>query len=95
MSLSAAAGAGKALGLSLAACAGLNLVGFGITAATQTHKITDITGTSAFVASSVATYAFAARGLGLGACRPVALGLTVCTSVWALRLGSYLGGRIR
>lgn len=41
--------------------AGANTLGFAVTAVTQSHKITDLTGTAAFAASAWATHAAAAR----------------------------------
>ena len=45
------------LKLSAVVVFGMNSLGFLVTAATHTHKLTDITGTGAFVASSWATCA--------------------------------------
>lgn len=41
--------------------AATNALGFAVTALTQSHKITDLTGTAAFAASAWATRAAAAR----------------------------------
>ena len=73
-------------------------VGFLVTAATQSHKITDLCGTSAFIASAWATHAAACKAAG----RPVAgrgapgrsLALTLLTTAWGVRLSAYLFGRV-
>lgn len=44
-------------------CAATNALGFAVTAVTQSHRITDLTGTAAFAASALATRAAAARSV--------------------------------
>ncbi|CAM9893095.1 unnamed protein product, partial [Sphacelaria rigidula] len=70
---------------------GANLVGFGITASTKTHKITDLTGAGAFVLSAAAcawkSGSFASRAL-----RPMLLNVAV--GLWGVRLAGYLFQRI-
>jgi steroid 5-alpha reductase family enzyme len=88
----------SALGLSASVIAAVNGAGFLVTAATQSHKVTDLAGTSAFIASAWATHAAAARSAG----RPVlgrgapgrSLALTLLTTAWGVRLSSYLFGRV-
>jgi steroid 5-alpha reductase family enzyme len=74
------------LGKSAAVIGGLNLAGFALTAATGTHRITDLTGTAAFALSALATYG--KKGT------IVSKLLTGAVVLWAGRLGGYLFGRI-
>ena len=87
-----------ALTLSAAVIASVNGVGFLITAATESHKITDLCGTSAFLASAWATHAAASKAAGrpaLGAGAPGrSLALTLLTTAWGVRLSAYLFGRV-
>lgn len=53
-----------------------NAVGFAVTAVTQSHKITDLTGTAGFALSAVATHTAACR-CGAGRC----LHCTACTAL--------------
>jgi hypothetical protein len=69
-----------------------NAVGFGVTAVTQSHKITDLTGTAAFAASAIATLVTTA-GRPLSLMSPSVL-LTGAVATWAVRLGSYLFYRV-
>ncbi|PSC67318.1 hypothetical protein C2E20_8998 [Micractinium conductrix] len=75
--------------------AATNALGFAVTALTQSHKITDLTGTAAFAASAWATRAAAARALGEPLLAPTRGALLAsCVSLWALRLGGYLFYRV-
>ena len=85
----------SALRLSALTIGAVNGAGFTITAATHTHAVTDLSGTAAFVASSWATWAAAARAGGIplvSATRGFAL--TAVVTGWGLRLGSYLFSRV-
>eukprot|EP00179_Madagascaria_erythrocladioides_P005807 CAMPEP_0198312428 /NCGR_PEP_ID=MMETSP1450-20131203/3800_1 /TAXON_ID=753684 ORGANISM="Madagascaria erythrocladiodes, Strain CCMP3234" /NCGR_SAMPLE_ID=MMETSP1450 /ASSEMBLY_ACC=CAM_ASM_001115 /LENGTH=109 /DNA_ID=CAMNT_0044015373 /DNA_START=21 /DNA_END=347 /DNA_ORIENTATION=+ len=93
--------AANALWLSAKVVVGMNAAGFCVTAATKTHKITDLTGTAAFAASTLAT-AYAATAAAPGA-SPVAVWramplrtqlLAACVSLWSARLGSHLFARV-
>ncbi|GMH34043.1 hypothetical protein BSKO_01877 [Bryopsis sp. KO-2023] len=86
---------GPALRRSAKVILGLNLVGFLITAATSTHKITDLVGTGAFVVATWTGH--------LAHCRlnrtPVfgwsrSLLLTCCVSLWGIRLAGFLFYRV-
>ncbi|CAM9770453.1 unnamed protein product [Pylaiella littoralis] len=70
---------------------GANLIGFGITASTKTHKLTDLTGAGAFVLSATAC-AWKSGSFQSGAVRPLLLNVAV--GVWGVRLASYLFARI-
>ncbi|EFN53044.1 hypothetical protein CHLNCDRAFT_137283 [Chlorella variabilis] len=75
--------------------AATNAAGFLVTAVTQSHKITDLTGTAAFAASAWATHAAAARAMGTPLLAPSRGSLLAgCVSLWALRLGGYLFYRV-
>lgn len=88
----------SALTLSASVIGAVNGAGFLVTAATQSHKVTDLAGTSAFIASAWATHGAAARAAG----RPVlgrgapgrSLALTLLTTAWGVRLSAYLFGRV-
>lgn len=88
----------SALTLSASVIAAVNGAGFLVTAATQSHKVTDLCGTSAFIASAWATHAAACKAAG----RPIAgrgapgrsLALTLLTTAWGVRLSAYLFGRV-
>jgi steroid 5-alpha reductase family enzyme len=88
----------SALTLSASVIAAVNGAGFLVTAATQSHKVTDLCGTSAFIASGWATHAAAARAAGrpiLGRGAPGrSLALTILTTAWGVRLSAYLFGRV-
>ena len=77
---------------------GANALGFTITALTHTHKITDLTGTGAFVLSVWSTYGLLRYQNGLVSphkplpSRPLLL--TLAVSVWGARLGGFLFNRI-
>ncbi|KAG5185631.1 hypothetical protein JKP88DRAFT_262608 [Tribonema minus] len=76
---------------SAAIIGGINLLGFSITAATKTHKLTDLFGTGAFVASAAAS----AYVNGVHAhpwSRPFILSAAV--SIWGIRLAGHLFERI-
>lgn len=84
--------------LSAGAIWGANTLGFTITALTHSHKLTDVTGTGAFVLSTWTTFAAMRyqnalltpeKALPL---RPLLL--TVAVSCWGVRLGSFLLQRI-
>ena len=57
--------------------AATNALGFAVTAVTQSHKITDLTGTAAFAASAWATHAASAR---CGRAAAAAAAAAFCTS---------------
>jgi len=84
--------------LSAGAIWGANTLGFAITAATHTHKLTDLTGTGAFVLSVCTTYGalrFQHKMLTPDKVLPLRpLLLTFAVSVWGIRLGSFLFHRI-
>ena len=61
----------------------------------QSHKITDLTGTASFALSAIATHAATSRALGTPALAPTRGALLAgCVSLWALRLGGYLFYRV-
>jgi len=82
----------EGLAYSAAACAGVNAFGFAATALTGTHKLTDLCGTGAFVASMLVSRRHSgAWNLGLVSTP----GLLNClTGLWGARLGGYLFLRI-
>eukprot|EP00752_Nemacystus_decipiens_P018301 g16417.t1 len=86
-----AGAAGSGLLFSAGVIGGANLVGFGITATTKTHKVTDLTGAGAFVLSAAAC-AWKSGSFQSGAVRPLLLNVAV--GVWGVRLASYLFARI-
>lgn len=84
-----------ALRLSALTIGAVNAAGFAVTAATHTHAVTDLAGTSAFVGSAWATWAAAAAAGNvplLAATRGFAL--TAAVSAWGARLGGYLFSRV-
>merc|ERR1712091_653224 len=83
-------GAGALLGASAAACAAVNLAGFAATAASRSHKLTDLAGTGAFVASAWATQRALAPAAGGG----LPMILTAAVSLWGARLASFLFYRV-
>ncbi|KAK9825343.1 hypothetical protein WJX74_011074 [Apatococcus lobatus] len=86
---------GKALVTSALVCTGMNLVGFLFTAITKSHKLTDLTGTSAFIASSIATHVIYCRHFGVSLLAPSkSLLVTAMISLWGARLAGYLFYRI-
>eukprot|EP00184_Porphyridium_aerugineum_P003585 CAMPEP_0184693816 /NCGR_PEP_ID=MMETSP0313-20130426/1966_1 /TAXON_ID=2792 /ORGANISM="Porphyridium aerugineum, Strain SAG 1380-2" /LENGTH=461 /DNA_ID=CAMNT_0027151989 /DNA_START=90 /DNA_END=1475 /DNA_ORIENTATION=+ len=70
---------------------GMNLLGFAITATTRTHLITDLVGTGAFAASAVITW-MVGKSQGGPALRPTLM--TICATIWSVRLAGYLFYRI-
>jgi steroid 5-alpha reductase family enzyme len=75
---------------------GANALGFTATALTHTHKLTDLTGTGAFVLSAWTTFA-AMRHTAVSLGKPLQLRpllLTVAVSFWGFRLGGFLFHRI-
>jgi steroid 5-alpha reductase family enzyme len=85
----------SALRLSALTVAGVNAAGFAVTAATHTHAVTDLAGTSAFVASAWATHAAAAAAGGVGLFAPTrGFALTAVVTAWGVRLGGYLFSRV-
>ncbi|CBJ25919.1 GE20757 [Ectocarpus siliculosus] len=85
------AGGGSGLLFSAGVIGGANLIGFGVTATTKTHKVTDLTGAGAFVLSAAAC-AWKSGSFRSGAIRPLLLNVAV--GVWGVRLASYLFARI-
>lgn len=88
---------GSALRLSAAVIASVNAAGFVVTAATKSHKVTDLTGTAAFVASAWATHAASAprspsASFLLKPTRGFALACVV--SAWGARLSAHLFSRV-
>jgi len=74
---------------------GINTVGFGLTALTQTHKLTDLLGTGAFVAVTWYSHVKCSSGMGLRILQPTSsLLLTSCVTLWGTRLAGYLFFRI-
>lgn len=78
-----------ALRRSCVAVAVVNAAGFVVTAATGSHKITDLCGTAGFIASAAVALRFAPTPLAL---RSRLLGAAAI--VWGVRLGGYLGYRV-
>jgi steroid 5-alpha reductase family enzyme len=91
---------GSALRLSAGVIAAVNTAGFAVTAATKSHKVTDLTGTAAFVASAWATHAASlasstptsSLALLLRPSRGFALACVV--SAWGARLSAHLFTRV-
>lgn len=77
---------------------GTNAIGFTVTALTHTHKLTDVTGTGAFVLSAWTTYAalrYQHATVSLGKPLPLRpLLLAAAVSFWGARLGGFLFHRI-
>eukprot|EP00732_Lithocolla_globosa_P006341 Lithocolla_globosa_v1_NODE_7296_length_966_cov_28.228321.p1 type:complete len:279 gc:universal NODE_7296_length_966_cov_28.228321:921-85(-) len=80
---------------SLKVVAAANLAGFTVTAITQSHKITDLTGTTAFIASAWMTHRMATQAakVPLLSLTPSLL-MTGCVTLWGARLASYLFSRV-
>ena len=78
-----------ALQRSCAVVAAVNAAGFGVTAATGSHKITDLCGTAGFIASAAVALRFAPAPLAM---RSRLLGAAAIA--WGVRLGGYLGYRV-
>lgn len=92
-------GAQGASGLlfSAAVIGGINLMGFGITAGAHTHKLTDLCGSGAFVASATASLYLNRAHLGKVAANglaPRSVILTLAVGLWGARLGAHLFERI-
>ena len=96
---------GSALRLSASVIAAVNAAGFAVTALSKSHKITDLTGTAAFVASAWATHASSSLSatssssssssslsLLLRPSRGFALACVV--SAWGARLSAHLFTRV-
>lgn len=92
---------GSALRLSASVIAAVNAAGFAVTAVTKSHKITDLTGTAAFVASAWATHgaslstsspSSSSLSLLLRPSRGFALACVV--SAWGARLSAHLFTRV-
>lgn len=77
---------------SFTAIAAINFAGYTATALLETHKITDLCGTSAFAVSSLATYYLHARTASVTPLTSILL--TICVSLWSIRLASFLQNRI-
>jgi len=69
----------------------VNTAGFAVTAASGSHKLTDLCGTGGFVVSAVASLHAASQAAPLG---PRALLLGGAIAVWGARLGGYLFKRV-
>jgi steroid 5-alpha reductase family enzyme len=85
-------GGASGLAFSAVVVGGLNFVGYSVTALTGTHKITDLVGTGAFVASSILCSWKSHGSFRNMPLRPLAINLAV--GVWGVRLASYLFYRI-
>mmetsp|Transcript_6161 Transcript_6161/g.18618 ORF Transcript_6161/g.18618 Transcript_6161/m.18618 type:complete len:317 (+) Transcript_6161:48-998(+) len=64
-----------------------NIVNFGITAATRTHKTADLLSAGPFVVSALATYVY-------GPMTPAGLAITAITCLWGTRLTYFLVSRV-
>ncbi|BDA45900.1 hypothetical protein COCOBI_07-6870 [Coccomyxa sp. Obi] len=85
----------QALKRSALVIAGFNTAGFAITAVTRSHKITDLTGTTAFVASAWATHAATCEAHNLRLFQPSkSLFLAGAVTLWGARLAGYLFYRV-
>mmetsp|Transcript_18779 Transcript_18779/g.25787 ORF Transcript_18779/g.25787 Transcript_18779/m.25787 type:complete len:324 (+) Transcript_18779:82-1053(+) len=73
---------------------GLNLAGFAVTAALETHKLTDLVGAGSFVASAVLCARRAAGPGGVGALPLRAALLAGAGAAWGTRLAGYLFRRV-
>lgn len=72
----------------------VNLVGFTITAVTQTHKITDLCGVGAFAAGALSSRLASSASVGaLSLSSPSTLA-TSLVAVWSARLSGYLFRRV-
>mmetsp|Transcript_12921 Transcript_12921/g.16997 ORF Transcript_12921/g.16997 Transcript_12921/m.16997 type:complete len:312 (+) Transcript_12921:34-969(+) len=67
----------------------LNLVGFALTAALETHKLTDLVGAGSFVVSAIAC---AIKSNSWEFVRPTVL--NACITLWGTRLAGYLFRRV-
>mmetsp|Transcript_12649 Transcript_12649/g.18938 ORF Transcript_12649/g.18938 Transcript_12649/m.18938 type:complete len:321 (+) Transcript_12649:105-1067(+) len=86
---------GSALKLSAGIIGAWNAAGFIATAGFGTHKLTDITGTTAFIASSIGSLYVLLQNGNVGmASASRAIIIVGCVSAWAARLGSFLFQRI-
>ena len=95
---------GSALRLSAAVIAAVNAAGFAVTAVTKSHKVTDLTGTTAFVASAWATHAASlststsstssSSGLALLLRPSRGFALAIVVSAWGARLSAHLFTRV-
>jgi steroid 5-alpha reductase family enzyme len=93
---------GSALRLSAAVIAAVNAAGFTLTALSRSHKLTDLTGTSAFIASAWATHAAAASSslsssssLASTLFKPTrGFALACVVSAWGARLSAHLFTRV-
>jgi steroid 5-alpha reductase family enzyme len=75
-------------------CAGCNAAGYVLTAALETHKLTDLVGCGSFVASAVALTVKAGGPTLLFKTNPRAMVLNGLVMFWGARLGSYLFQRV-
>ena len=93
---------GSALRLSASVIAAVNAAGFAVTAVTKSHKITDLCGTTAFVASAWATHAASSISTSSSSSfsslllRPTSRGfaLACVVSAWGARLSAHLFTRV-
>ena len=92
---------GSALRLSAAVIVSVNAAGFVVTAATKSHKVTDLTGTAAFVASAWATHAASSASTSASSTssslllRPTrGFALACVVSAWGARLSAHLFSRV-
>ncbi|EIE22535.1 DUF1295-domain-containing protein [Coccomyxa subellipsoidea C-169] len=85
----------QALKRSALVIVGFNTAGFAVTAVTRSHKITDLTGTTAFIASAWATHAAACHMHNLRLFQPSkSLFLAGAVTLWGTRLAGYLFWRV-
>mmetsp|Transcript_6896 Transcript_6896/g.10404 ORF Transcript_6896/g.10404 Transcript_6896/m.10404 type:complete len:319 (-) Transcript_6896:152-1108(-) len=80
------------LGFSGAVVGGANLIGYGLTAVFETHKLTDLVGCGSFVINAVACAIKSGSWKQGFTSRPMVLNL--CVGLWGSRLASYLFYRI-
>ncbi|KAK9828482.1 hypothetical protein WJX72_000234 [[Myrmecia] bisecta] len=86
---------GHSLMASGAIIAAMNTVGFLATAVTKSHKLTDLTGTTAFIASAWTTHIINCKAHGLQLLAPSkSLLLAGCVTLWGVRLAGYLFYRV-
>eukprot|EP01023_Acetabularia_acetabulum_P026388 TRINITY_DN2507_c0_g2_i1.p1 TRINITY_DN2507_c0_g2~~TRINITY_DN2507_c0_g2_i1.p1 ORF type:complete len:300 (+),score=50.65 TRINITY_DN2507_c0_g2_i1:87-986(+) len=86
---------GRCLLLSGGVILAVNSTGFLITMVTQTHKITDLFGTGAFVLSAIATHRASCQLFNQPVLKPTPSAVaTLSVMLWGIRLGGFLFSRI-